>query len=163
MPELTAELARELLSYDPDTGIFTWKGSSRGHAKGAIAGCCSCYGYILIHVHSRMYRAHRLAWFITHGSWPENQIDHINGVKHDNRLLNLRDVTPTKNSENLHLARPGSRSGLLGAHWDRNNKKFVARIVVKKKPMYLGRYATAEEAHQAYLSAKRLLHDGFTP
>lgn len=162
MSELTAERLRELLDYDPKTGNFTWLCSRGTRIKGEIAGSRNPEGYIQIRADRGTYRAHRLAWLITHGVWPTNEIDHINGDRSDNRLENLRDVSRTTNSQNMRVAGSCSISGIMGAHWDETSNKFRARIRVAGKMIYLGRYTTPEEAHQAYVTAKRKLHEGNT-
>lgn len=157
---LTAERARELLSYDQDTGFFTWNVSRGRCAKGDVAGCLNPQGYIQIMVDGLNYTAHRIAWLIVHGNWPNNEIDHLNGLRDDNRLANLRDVTATINQQNIRRARSDNHTGLLGASWNKENKKFVSSIRVSGKRITLGSFPTAEEAHAAYLRAKRELHAG---
>ena len=99
--ELTAEKLRELLHYDPDTGIFTRKVRTANRVQvGDAAGCQNGHGYLLIMVQSRLYRAHRLAWLHTHGVWPEDQLDHVNRIRTDNRIDNLRAVTNKQNGQN---------------------------------------------------------------
>ena len=81
------------LNYEPETGIFTWKKAKRGHTKaGAKAGTIRPNGYINITINRKPYYAHRLAWFYTTGQWPTHHIDHINGVRDDNRIENLREA-----------------------------------------------------------------------
>lgn len=94
------------------------------------------------------------------GHWPTYQIDHINGDRSDNRLANLRDVSATVNAQNQRKAYANNRAGLLGAH--RAGKRYVARIRMPQARIFLGGFASAEEAHAAYVAAKRLLHEGNT-
>ena len=158
MKSLTAELAREILDYDPDTGVFRWKVTNkRSHASaGSLAGCLHSTGYWYIQVDGRNYRAHRLAWLITHGTFPADQIDHRDGDRANNRLANLREVTNAGNQQNQRRARSDSTTGLLGVSPEKNG--FKARIRVDRKTRYLGHFGTPEQAHAAYLDAKRQLH-----
>ena len=85
---LTAERLREVLDYDPDTGVFTRKVRTASSVKvGDVAGSLNGKGYIRIRVDGRLYFAHRLAWLYVHGEWPVDQVDHINGIKNDNRIV----------------------------------------------------------------------------
>jgi hypothetical protein len=173
MPErkpLTAERLRELLHYDPETGIFVrlvdvrcGKGKGRvSVAKGSIAGCVDAHGYLLIRLDNHLYRAHRLAWLFVFGEWPTRHIDHINGERKDNRISNLRDVTVSVNLQNQRRAPAGSRSGLLGAQWDKQTKRWRSSVKTNGRKQNIGRFDTPEAAHEAYLAAKRKLHEGCT-
>lgn len=105
------------------------------------------------------YFAHRLAWLIYYGTWPKDQIDHIDGDRSNNRIANLREATHDENCENQHRAQSDNyTTGLLGASFDKRKRVFRASIMVKKVVYRLGTFKTAEEAHQAYLAAKRQLH-----
>lgn len=119
-------------------------------------------GYQRISFNGRLFQAHRLAWAIAHGKWPEDLIDHINGDRSDNRLSNLRDVSARVNLQNERKARKNSRSGLLGASWSKVTKRWAARIHYDGKHRHLGYFDTPQEAHAAYLAAKRLFHTGNT-
>jgi len=155
---LSYEELKELLEYDSDTGIIRWK-LNRSRAKaGSIAGCIDKYGYICIGINGKAYKAHRLAWILHYGVWPEHQIDHINMDKSDNRLVNLRDVTCAINKQNIKFAKKGSKSGMLGSHWDKSHNKYKARIKLNGKTKNLGYFDTAEEAHKASVDAKRIYH-----
>ena len=158
MTELTQERLQELLSYDPETGIFT-NLKSRGRVKiGAVAGSKNPNGYIYIAIDSKKYRAHRLAWLYVHGNFPANQIDHINEVKDDNRIVNLRLATNLENHQNQSSPRTNNTSGYLGVIWDKFSGKWRARIKVNGKQKHLGCFDTGEEASEAYVTAKRELH-----
>jgi hypothetical protein len=152
-PVITAERVRSLLAYDPQTGLITWRASRRGIAAGSVAGTRTSHGYVQISVDGRFYRAHRLAWLIVHGSFPDGEIDHINRNPSDNRLVNLRVVTRTVNLHNCGT-RCDNKSGLTGVSWSRNRRKWVAQIQVNGATKYLGRFVTAEAARSAYLAAK---------
>lgn len=159
--DLTAERLRELLHYDQNTGVFTrlLKTSPTSNV-GDIAGYRAKDGYHAIWLCGRTYYAHRLAWLHVHGVWPAADIDHINGKRSDNRFTNLRDVPRSINCQNQRSPHRRSASGVLGV--SRNNKRWMATIEVAGVVMYLGTYDTIESAHAAYVSAKRVLHDGCT-
>lgn len=157
---LTSSDLRSRLHYNPDTGVFTWQvpPKSRPGAAGRVAGSRDLNRYVNISIDRKLYKAHRLAWLYVYGEWPPGLIDHINGVRSDNRLCNLRVVDRTGNAENRRAARSGSASGFLGVVWRPRNRKYEARILANKKYMYLGLFATPEEAHAAYVAAKRKYH-----
>ncbi len=120
-------------------------------------------GYWQVGVDGKMYLAHRLAWIFLHGSIPEGfDIDHINRVRTDNRECNLRLATRSQNIRNVSKTR-SSVSGLLGARFDKRRKKkpWYASIRVEGKTKSLGRYKTAQEAHEAYMLAAKGLYGDF--
>jgi hypothetical protein len=160
--DITAQTLRGLLDYDPDTGIFRWLVSRSGIQMGAVAGTGSVSdcGYIRIKVNGTKFRAHRLAWLYTHGTWPDHQIDHINGNRADNRIANLRDVSQSTNMQNQTRPQKSNTSGFLGVSWHIGKKRWDARISVNERSQHLGSFDTAEEAHAAYLAAKLRLHPG---
>jgi hypothetical protein len=163
MDKLTAQRLREVVSYDPSTGVFTrLVRTAQRHQVGDRADLPCGGGYRRIAIDSIKIQAHRAAWLYVHGEFPSGQIDHINGVRDDNRLANLRDVTPAINSQNQRGPRRDNKSGFLGVVWFAPTSQWRARIHFKGKGRHLGLYPTAEEAHRAYLSEKRKLHEGCT-
>lgn len=164
---LTAERVRELLNYDPDTGIFTRKvRTAQRHQVGDRADFIYCGGaspgYHRVCIDSERYQAHRVAWLYHYGEWPEKFIDHINGDRADNRIENLRQASAQMNLENLRSPQKNSSSGLLGVHWSKQDGKWRAEIGSNRKKIHLGTFACPEMAHAAYLEAKRILHKGCT-
>lgn len=163
---LTAERLREVMKYEPATGLFIRIAVRRGMAKrtlGEVAGHVNNQGYVLMEIDGRRYQAHRLAWLYEHGSWPRHEIDHINGVRDDNRIVNLRDVPRSFNQQNLRSSMPKrSRPAPLGVSWHRQAGRWRAMIWNGSKNIYLGLFDDANEAHQAYLEEKRRLHPGCT-
>jgi hypothetical protein len=150
-----------MLRYDPDTGSFTWLACAAAQVKpGAKAGRLNSQGYTEISISSRKYQAHRLAWLYMTGAWPEHTIDHINGVRSDNRIQNLRDVTRAVNLQNQRRAAVTNKAGLLGVREFKN--RWRAQITVNGTQRDLGYFDTAQLAHDAYLQAKRQLHEGCT-
>jgi len=159
MHNITAERLREVLHYDPDTGVFTRRVSVRGQSAGAVAGADSkSLGYVLIGVDKRRYLAHRLAWLYVHGVWPKGQIDHINGIRNDNRPANLREATIAQNRQNQTGFRRNNASGYLGVYPDPQTGWYTAKIKINGKSHHIGSYRTAEEAHEAYRQEKIKLH-----
>lgn len=160
---LTAARVLDLLDYDPDTGEFRWRVTRSNVVKaGRRAGAKKQNGYHVIMIDNIGYKSHRLAWLSYYGVWPEHFIDHINMIKDDNRIANLREATMAQNKENSLEPHKDNVSGLLGAHWRERRKKFSASICHGGKQKHLGYYATAEEAHAAYVKAKRKLHSHCT-
>lgn len=157
----TKERVQELLRYDPATGEFTWKRRVNNAQRSQVAGTVNSGGYRQISIDGRLQYAHRLAWLLMVGSWPDLMIDHVNGSRADNRWSNLREVDGSVNGQNRRAARTSSRTGLLGAFVFRD--RFQSEIAVDGKRFYLGNsFATAEAAHAAYLDAKARLHPGST-
>lgn len=158
--ELTAEDVRRELNYDPETGEFTRKTSFFKTRIGEKAGSISkSAGYVVIAVCGSQYLAHRLAWLYTHGCWPPNFIDHINGVKTDNRIANLREATSGENMQNQRKARGNSKTGMLGVRHNKASGNYVAVITVDGRVVNVGSFKTPEQAHEAYLRAKAELHN----
>lgn len=153
---------RELLQYDPQTGVITRLSvKPRSPAKvGDVAGNPDSYGYLQLYVEGKAFKAHRIAWALMTGAWPENVIDHINGSKGDNRWINLRDVTLSVNSQNQLQANARNTHGFMGVIKNRN--LWMASIRLSGKSKCIGTYKTPELAHQAYLTAKRQHHAGCT-
>lgn len=163
MSELDSTRLRELLSYDPATGVFTRKVGSPRSPVGSIAGGSDHKGHWVIRVNAKKYFAHRLAWLYVHGVWPAGVVDHINGDGMDNRIDNLRDVTQSVNMQNLKGARKDNRAAkLLGVTWSKQHNRWRANITITGKATFLGLFNTAEEAHAAYVAAKRQHHAGNT-
>lgn len=163
--DLTAEYVREILDYDPETGVFIRKVRTAqcnrvGDRADKLVTNPLCYGYRDITIKGKKYRAHRIAWLHHYGEWPKLEVDHINGEPGDNRIANLRDVSPRVNKENIHKARKHGVSGYLGVQWNGQTSSWVAKIVVNGKKKHLGTFADPAEAHQEYLQAKRLYHEG---
>lgn len=150
------------LSYDEETGIFKWKVSKRGLRIGDVAGSKRQHGYIAIRINNSLIYCHRLAWFYVHETWPTGEIDHIDGDRSNNRIVNLRDVAHRINTQNLRRARSDNRSGYLGVSYDNRSKKYVARLQTFGKQKWVGSFDEPEQAYEAYLEAKRKTHQGCT-
>ena len=157
---LSAERLRELLHYDPATGVFTRRKWAGGTSRaGSIAGTANAFGHILIRIDGHAYLAHRLAWLYVYGKWPDTgmTIDHKFGKS--NAIDNLREVTQGVNSQNKQRPQTNNKIGFLGV----NKIKCGYRARIKPpngKGIHIGVFKTAEEAHAAYVIAKRQLHEG---
>ena len=160
--KLTAEIARDLLSYDPDTGLMTWKARPRQYFKrekdvawwngkyaGTVAGTMDGRGYLQVTIFAKLYLTHRLIWLMETGSWPSDDIDHVNGNRTDNRLSNLREATRRQNCANQRAR----KVGLKGAYYKPANRKWQSAIRIDGKQFYLGLYDSEQEAHAAYMEA----------
>lgn len=141
------DLLLDRISYNPESGLFLVKSSGRRafatrHREGYLAG----------RFMGVLFLAHRVAWAMHHKRWPKRQIDHINGVRDDNRIANLRDVSHIENHRNCRPWNPQKSQCPPGVY--KNHGKYSARIKVNYVTHYLGSFATEEQAHAAYLRAK---------
>lgn len=153
-----AQLSK-LLSFCPDTGKITWKKTlSNRVSPGREAGGPDGQGYRVLMVQNYCVRAHRVAWALHYGKWPEGFIDHINGNRSDNRISNLRDVTNALNLQNSHKPQKNSSTGFRGVFLDRRRGRFTVELSANRVRHRLGSFSTAEEAYAAYLAAKALYH-----
>jgi hypothetical protein len=161
MKELTQERLKELLHYDQETGVFIWKiDRSRLAKKGNIAGCFNYYGYIDIKIDGKTYKANRLVWIYVYGKWPKYQIDHIDNIRHHNWIKNLREATHSQNQQNQIKAKTNNKStGLLGSYLNKIDGTFRSQIRLNGKSNHLGVFETDQEAHTAYIDAKRKHHE----
>lgn len=160
MPKLTLCRLREVLHYDPKTGVFTWLISTGRVSAGTIAGSERRDGYVIIRIDERGYYAHRLAWFYMMEEWPKEYIDHIDGHPENNIFNNFRPATNIQNSCN-QKHRKSNTSGFKGVSWHKNSKKWRADIRVFGKKLWLGHFDTPEVAHAAYISAAKKYHGEF--
>ena len=170
--ELTQEYLKQCLDYNPDTGVFTWKIRPLSHFN-SKQGCnrtnsqfagtelkkIDDHGYIRPMINGKHIRAHRLAWLYIYGYMPINQIDHVNCIRSDNRIVNLREATPAQNNQNKKKPCKNNMNGSLGVSFYKRQGLFVARIKDKGKSYFLGYFNTEKEASDAYISAKRQLHE----
>lgn len=157
-PSLTQSQLKELLHYDPDTGIFTNKVFRGPKAlKNAEVGCINSKGYLTLNIKLKNYKCHRLAWLYIYGVWPKDQIDHINQNKIDNRIANLREVTKSQNGQNTSL-RADNTSGHKGVSWSKGHRKWQAQIKVNNVYLYLGYFDNLDGAVAARKQAEEQLH-----
>lgn len=154
---ISLERVRQLLSYDPETGVLTWleDRNERNPRKGIRAGTVRSDGYRSIIIERKWYAEHRLIWFHYHGYWPAHTIDHINCKPADNRIENLREATISQNLANRRGRRTFPKGVVL------TNGAWVAHIRCAGRVFYLGRFKTAEEAGLAYSTKARELFGEF--
>lgn len=152
---------KKVLRYDCDTGQFTWLVTTGKAIKGNAAGNLDADGYLRIKFGGKKHYAHRLAWFFMTGEMPNQLIDHVNGVRSDNKFSNLREATPGQNLGNSKAS--WSSSGLRGVSWHRKTGTWQAQIQIKGKNKHLGHFQRAEDAHAAYVKASKRHHGVFCP
>lgn len=155
---LTQERLKELLHYDPCTGIFTYSKARKPIIVGSVAGCINGHGYRQIMIDYRFYQEHRLAWLYVHGRFPSSCIDHIDGDRLNNAISNLREATHAENCQNKRKAQNNNVAATLGVRWRERQQKWSSRITVDGNEKHLGLFETKELAHAAYLTAKAALH-----
>lgn len=151
---ITIDYLRAAIDYNQSTGAFVWRVSTSNVKAGTVAGCVNAKGYQYIGIGGKLYRANRLAWFYVHGTWPNGQIDHINGNRLDNRIENLRDVDGYTNQRNRHNGNKGSSSKLCGVSFHKGTGKWRAQLSINKTTKHLGLFDSEVAAHNAYKTAK---------
>lgn len=149
-PLPSIELVRDLLNYNPSTGIFTWANPLQKARISRLAGWTNKEnGYHFLRIDGYIYAGQRIAWLYINGTEPKGEIDHINGNRTDNRISNLRDVTQQQNCQNSTKAKGFGKYPYL--------KKFKAYIAINGKQKHLGYFSKEEDARAAYLKAKKEL------
>jgi hypothetical protein len=156
--ELTIARLKELLHYDPETGVFTRKKAVSGNSVGQVVGHTRPDGYVSIRIDYRPYLAHRLAWLYMTGGWPAANIDHQNRTPSDNRWTNLRPANQSQNISNTKF-RSNNTSGFKGV--SRSGKKWAACVKKDYKTHHLGLFDDPAAAHNAYIAAAKALHGEF--
>ena len=154
----TMSRINELLEYNQETGVFHWLKTRKGVSNPNKFGSINSAGYRVVSIDGKFLYAHQIAVFIINGEWPTEDVDHINGVKCDNRRENLRVVSCSVNLQNLKRARSDNKSGFLGVAVHKFG--FTAQINLNGKKRHIGIFKTAEAAHEAYLKVKREIHEG---
>lgn len=152
-PVLTQEDVRELFDYDPETGELISKVHRAFVSKGSVAGTIS-RGYLVVWIKGKLYRLHRVIWLHVYGYLPELDIDHINGIKSDNRLCNLREVSRSCNMRNVSNSK-ANRSGVKGISLYSVDGKWEAYITINFKRYWLGKYGDFTEAVAHRLAAEQ--------
>lgn len=155
------DMATRLFAYSAESGLITRKVLSGGQVAGSSVGTLRRDGYLGSRLGGAEVLCHRLAWLLHRGEEPPAEIDHINGIRSDNRLANLRAASRQENNQNRRSAHVNNRLGVMGVHCTRSGR-YLARIRVGGKSVHVGVFDTSAQASDAYLSAKRELHKGNT-
>jgi len=156
---ITADELRECMRYEPDTGRFYWRKYCGPRAlPGNEAGSLNPTGYIKITIRGIQYPRSKLAWLYTYSKWPTPFIDHINRERSDDRIINLRQATRGQNNRNTKM-RSNNTTGVKGVIVNRG--KFMVRINIRGKSIYIGRYDDLDDASQAYQIAATKYHGSF--
>jgi hypothetical protein len=148
----------ELLVYDAETGVFTWRIARPGNKAGSVAGCQRRDGYNVIRLDGKLYLAHRLAWLYEHGEWPIAELDHANGIKGDDRFCNLRLASHSQNNLNRG-ARSDNKSGLKNIHWDKRTRSWCVQITGGGEPKTTRYFHKVADA-QAFAANERAARHG---
>jgi len=153
---ITQSELKEILDYDKETGVFTWKASRSRVKVGQVAGTNS-QGYIRIKINRKLYMAHCLAWLYVYGKLPIKEVDHENQIKNHNWIKNLREVTHQQNLQNIGN-RKNNTTGFKGVCFYKSSNKWVSYIKIQGKSTFLGYYKTPELAADAYKKAQEKYH-----
>ena len=160
--DLTAKELRTRIDYDPITGGLKWRETQSKKIKtGDDAGYITKHrggGYRRVYLNGIGYMAHKLAWLHYYGQWPSDQIDHINRVRSDNRIENLREATQSENQANRKIA-SHNKSGFKGV--TKHQRKWAASIRKNRLRIHIGVFDTPQEAHAAYCEAANKLHGSY--
>lgn len=174
MAELTFAEISKLLKYDPETGKLFWlpRTADMFHASAFRAGIparLKCWnarfagkeasslfptGYKVLSIYGKRYSAHRIVWLMHYGTWPSSNLDHINGIRIDNLISNLREVSCAENSKN-HRPHKTNTSGVMGVVWHKRDKRWQAGIMVSGKTIHLGQFAEKDDAISARKQAEK--------
>lgn len=155
---MNINLMKDHLEYNPVSGEFRWKNSRCRIKGGVIAGSLRSDGYRQIKFMGKLYLSHRIAWEFVNGKIPDGmEIDHVNVIKNDNRIINLRLATREDNQHN-HGIRKNNSSGVKGVHWHKGIGKWQVRIMVGKNRVHLGYFSENKDAEKAAIEARELLH-----
>jgi hypothetical protein len=154
---LTQKRLRTLLYYDPDTGAFMWLVDHKKSRAGDIAGWLNSSGYVYIRVDGRLYEAHRLAWLYVNGEFPKREVDHVFGLRDDNRISQLREATRMQNSQNATTP-SNNTSGATGVSFHKASRKWRAYIHADGVAHYLGYFKNLDDAIEARSKASEEHH-----
>ena len=146
---ITFEEAKELFTYDRETGVIKWRKRASNRQRGNLVAGSNDHGYIRIRLKGKDYKAHRIAMLLAYGFYGDGlEVDHLNHIRNDNRLANLRFVTSTGNHRNLSRS-SNNTTGVTGAAYHKGTRKYRAQIQVEGTQIHLGYFATLKEAAKA--------------
>lgn len=151
---------------DSKTGLLFWKKWDHGRYADLTrpaGGYNEGKGYLTLKLKGKHFMTHRVVWLLSTGNWPKDQIDHINGNKKDNRLINLREATNAENKRNNKAARRDNQLGVLGVYWKKENGKYQAQIRKNGKLIHLGYFSDIKEARKARIKAENIYFGDFSP
>lgn len=154
------EIIKSNLQYNPDTGVFNWRVPKQGRRKEVGYTDKGMWGYVQVRIEGKKYLAHRLAWLLYYGEFPDGILDHINGDKTDNRICNLRIASLSENQCNRHVQTNNTSTKVKGVR-TLPNGRFSASITKDNKTYYLGSFDTITEAAESYEQAAIKLHKEF--
>ncbi len=163
---------KTILEYNKNNGTFTWKTKLREHfnsdtgmkiansrCEGKLAGTIEKpSGYHCVRLLGKQYKIYRLVWLFEHGNWPDKDIDHIDGNKNNNHISNLREASHAENMQNIIKAQKNNKTGFLGVTKCKITGSYISQIGINGKTKRIGCFKTPEDAHEAYVNEKRLLH-----
>jgi hypothetical protein len=154
---LTQKTAQELFNYDPETGNLYWKRPTGARSvPGSIVGTLNFHGYYTVGIFGKKYKVHRIIWLYVYGYTPEHELDHINRIKTDNRISNLREVSHQCNLRNAKQHKSNT-SGVTGINFDRRTSSWGSWITIDSKSRFLGRYSDYTEAVCIRLAVEQCL------
>lgn len=157
---ITQDQVRKLFNYNPETGELIRRVQTASRAKvGDVVGCANTKGYLMVRVNGKLRLNHKVAFLHFHGYLPK-YIDHINGVKNDNRIKNLRSCTLSQNNRNA-TKRKDNTSGFKNVSWNKRVNKYRVQIKVNRKNKYIGHFTDINEANQAAIAARLKYHGEF--
>lgn len=157
---MTQEELKSILNYNSETGEFSWLPTKMKWKRSNRVGSKKASSYMQVGIGDKVYYQHRLAWLYMTGEMPDSEIDHINGIRDDNRWCNLRLATSSQNGMNTALSSVNT-SGIKGVSWDRRNKKWCATIKINRRTIWLGRHSSIESAKKAIEIARVHIHGEF--
>lgn len=150
------------LRYEPETGLLFWKVRKRGRKMNRPVGVENTNGYLQIRIDRARVTSHRVIWLLSTGKWPNNEIDHINRKRTDNRLKNLREATRSENLRNATISKRNT-SGVIGVSFRKRERKWQGRMMVEGIEMFLGYFRNFNDAKKARLDAEKKYFKEFAP
>lgn len=159
--EKSIDELKTVFRYDPETGLISWLKPPRGfRTPNGAAGTVNKSGYVVIGRKPNFFTAHRLAWALHTGEWPQGQIDHINGIRNDNRWVNLRLATGRQNKQNSPLPAHNT-SGFKNVHWDKNRNRWYAKVIDNNGKRHSSFHLKIEDAVKEAERMRALYHGDF--